>query len=422
MKKLLILLSLCFMLYFPTEAADVSETVNVTVPAELSVVFEADGTESISEFCISNQSVVPVTICNIRVTEYHGWELVPRETQIPANTTQIALCLGEQCLQAGDNPVNIFIPEHTEQQLDIKIIRGAWTTSASEQVAFHMEFEYAVGQKEFRLSFDANGADQSVETVGVCNGDTIALPQPTRAGYDFKGWKDEEGNLYTTSYTMPIGAVTLTAQWAKKTIYAVYSADDNSFIFYHTSQNITAGSTYNGKTVTNVYQNFSDQLYTTSSRPPWKSIASNVKKVIVADTISPTYTSCWFLAFENCTYMDLGKLDMSHVLDISYMLNQVGYEASTLEIHGLSTWNVSAVTNMRAVFNGTGKKVTTFYLDDITGWDVSSVTDMHSFLNNTAPNAPWSVNLSGWNVKSVTEYRRFCPGVESKVIQPKWVN
>ncbi len=38
-----------------------------------------------------------------------------------------------------------------------------------------------------------------------------------KTGYTFAGWKDEKGNVYNSTSTMPIGALTVTAQWTPNT-------------------------------------------------------------------------------------------------------------------------------------------------------------------------------------------------------------
>ncbi len=426
MKRILFLfLFLCSLFFcFPAQAAEPVEKVDVTVTTDVSIVFDADASVSVSQFYVNNRSLVPITMRTVSVTAYNGWGLVPAGSTILADTKQLALGLENYYLQTGSNSLSIMVPEQTKKELLIMVERGAWTTSFAEQTAFHMEFSYDVGQKEFELTFDANGGDSQVAAVSANNEDTVILPKATRKGYDFAGWQDEEGKLYKDIYTMPIGDVTLTATWKLKIAYAVFSADDGSFTFYNTSDTITAGSKYKNKTVTAVFTGFLHKQYTEKSLPPWDSYKLQVKRVIVADEISPTYTACWFLRFRNCNYMELSKLDMSGVIDMSYMINLVASAstATALEIHGLADWNVSNVTNMYAVFNGTGKYATSFYIDDLSRWDVSKVTTMHSFFNGTGRYVAWSMDLSGWDVRNVTDHLTFDAGNEGKIIHPNWVN
>lgn len=76
--------------------------------------------------------------------------------------------------------------------------------------------------KEFTVSFNSNGGDQSYSSVTVSYGSTINLPTPTRTGYNFVGWFDSNssGSQYTSS-TPITSSITLYARWDAKT-YTVY--------------------------------------------------------------------------------------------------------------------------------------------------------------------------------------------------------
>lgn len=75
----------------------------------------------------------------------------------------------------------------------------------------------AVWQRtHYKVTFNANGGDyiNSSGYVLVKMGETCTyLAKTSRTGYDFKGWKDSAGNMYTESIT-PIDDVVLTADWA----------------------------------------------------------------------------------------------------------------------------------------------------------------------------------------------------------------
>lgn len=420
----LLLLIVLFCVGNSSKAAENEETVNVIIPTELSIVFEENGANGVGEFCVKNKSLVPITIDSVHVTECNGWKLVSETKTISVDEKKLAFELEDFYLQAGDNAVNISVLQNTERKLEVAVKRGAWTTSESIQSAFRMEFVYTIGQNTFQLHFDENGGTQKISTRSVCNGQTVILPTPTRSGYDFLGWEDEEGKLYTNSYVMPIGDVTLRAKWGMKVAYAVYSADDNSLSFYNTSKSISVGQKYNGKTVTALYTGFLNQGYTSRAKPPWSvDYDLDIKKIIVEDVISPTTTQGWFLYTRNCTYVDVTNLDMSNVTTTNMMFSLTGNEATTFQLIGMKNWNMSKVTNIDSMFSGTGQKATTFYIDDISGWDVSNVTSMQTVFSATGQTCnTWSLDLRKWNVKKVTNHNRFTGNGTTKIIEPLWVN
>ena len=415
-------LCLAFLSGHTSQAAG-EEKVNVTIPSDLTIVFKEDGTEGIGEFCVRNQSLVPVTLDSVYVTENNGWKLVPEDSEILVNTRKLAFQIGGYPLQAGSNNLHIPISQEAEKVLKVAVKRGAWDKAEEVESAFVMEFTYTIGKANFQLSFDANGGSK-VSSVTVNNGEQVNLPVSVKDGYDLVGWEDADGKLYTDLYTMPIGNTILTARWALKKAYAIYSADDHSLTFYNTSKTIKAGNSYNGKKVTAVYTDFLDKGYAYQSEAPWcVDYGLDIKKIVVADKISPTITQGWFLYLRNCEYIDVTKMDMSRVTNMKQMFSLTGNYATTFKLLGMKNWDVSNVTDMSSVFNGVGRNATTFYIDDISGWDVSKVTTMYSMFVNTGRNVTnWSLDLRGWNVKRVTNHNSFDTNCAAQVIDPIWVN
>ena len=457
-KGMLTVFALVFTMLFVNNsvlAADASENVNVTIPTNISISFDESGNNSISKFDINNQSLVPITIEKIHVTECNDWQLCLKGQEIPVNTKNLVFEIEEQALLAGGNSVNIPIGEQTSETMDIQVERGAWTTSKGKETAFQLEFEYKIGKRPFELKFDSNESSETIATKKVYNGDTIELPTPKRDGYVFKGWEDETGKVYTGQFVMPIRNVTLKAIWKETVAYAIYSATDTSLRFVRTADTIRVGDTYNGRVVTNLYTGFEDAVYASEKQVPWYD--GNyyndriVTKIIFEDVIKPKSTAHWFQYAYDCTELDVRKLDTSQVTSMAHMLSFVGFDSQTITVLGigdwdvsnvtsmewmfgdfgfntptikldLSKWNVSKVTTMKYMFYQMGQWSNTFSLGDLSGWNVSNVTNMYKTFNTTGCRATWSLNLSKWDVRKVTSNTGFRTYNESRIIEPNWVN
>lgn len=223
MKKIIVSLILAVLIIivpgviFSDCAEATSSNVNVTVPATTNVVFNSDGSNTISDFKIANSSLVPIKVTDVTPTALNGWQLVSDASKLTKDTKKLKLTLADKVIVAGTNTLNINITEGSNYTLPIKIDRGAWTTTVKES-AFRLVFNYTLGKKHFNLSFTTNGGS-AVSTQSVYNGDTVTLPSTTKTGYTLTGWADSSGVIYKpgTNYTMPIGDTALTAQWSANT-------------------------------------------------------------------------------------------------------------------------------------------------------------------------------------------------------------
>jgi len=460
MKKvriILVLLALMLVL-FVGKGEDVkaaaSNGVSVIVPTRMDVVFNEDGTTSVSEMYLENDSLVPVTLQNVNIKEFNNWEVVSKNKEILADTKQLALLLDQKELMAGSNPIYCEIAENTRYDFDVAFHRGAWTKSIVSEKALEIDLEYEIGTKEFALTLDGNGGE-GTSVIYAENGSVVSLPVPTREGYDFAGWQDENGNLYTDTFTMPIGEVNLKAIWKELISYAIYITEDQSLRFIRTSESVTPGCVYKGMTVTDVFTGFDTATYYNKEQVPWWDghwyNERVIKKAIVEDVIQPVNIAYWFYYFYEIEYMDIRKLDTSKVTNMSNTFYMFGLKSpenmtilgldtlntsnvtnmektffqaarhTTKFVIDLSKWDVSKVTNMYRMFYDTGYETTTFGLGDLSGWNTSNVTTMYEMFCNTGLSASWYLDCSRWNVSKVTSHPYFNSGVGDKVIEPHWV-
>ncbi len=457
-KMILILLSCCLiggilLFLFLSKTSHAAETSNVAVavPSNLSVVFEADGTTSVSEFTVSNQTLLPLSIKKISVVEKNDWKLCASDSEIPVDSKQMELKIEQVSVGAEENLVDIPIEYNTSKTVDIEVRGGVWTTDHTPEEALQLEFEYEFGTREFALSFDSNGSEDVYEERIVTNGTVAELPTPFRAGYEFTGWADSTGRLYKNQYTMPVGDECLQARWREVSGYVLYLKDDQSLRFIYPTEPICVGDMHEGFTITAIYPIIKGTVYTSASQVPWYDFntyqTTVVKKVIVEDVIQPTSTAFWFYNMRDCERFELDNLDTSQVVNMTNMFAYAAYNSSKLQITGISGFDVRQVTTMQGMFKYMGYNASsvqfniqewkTYKVTDMSymfaymgykslgisigyllNWSVGQVTNMNSMFYMTGYCTNWRLNLRTWKVSSTVSHVDFNSGVSSKVIAP----
>ena len=218
-------------------------------------------------------------------------------------------------------------------------------------------------------------------------------------------------------YSVPDGvSATFGPIEAKKTAFAVYSADDNSLDFYKRANVPSEGATFEGKTATAVYtgientdpmkqQSVSDDVESgiavyageaTIETSPFTSCASNAKSISVKDSgIQPTRVDYWFHRFTSMTSCDLSKLDTSKTTRMDHLF-QYCYKLESVD--GLSGWDTSSATTLGAMFDGCESLVS---IGDLSNWDTSNVTGMSSMFADCSSLTALT-GLSSWDTSNVT--------------------
>ena len=442
---------LLFSLVPQTSHAAETSNVAVTVPTNLSVIFESDGTTSVSEFTVSNQTLLPLFVKKIHVVEKNDWKLCTSDSEIPVDTKQIELKIEKIPIGEEENLVNIPIGYNTSRNLDIQVRRGAWTSRHAPEEAFQLELAYEFGTREFALSFDSNGSGEVYGERMVTNGTIAELPTPFRAGYEFTGWADSTGRLYKNQYTMPVGNECLKASWREVSGFVLYLQDDQTLRFVYLNAPLSVGDLYDGIPVTAIYPILKNSVYTSAAQVPWYDSntykTTAVKKVIVEDVIQPTSTAFWFYNMRDCERFELENLDTSKVVNMTNMFAYAAYNASKLQITGISGFDVRQVTTMQGMFKYMGYNVSsiqfniqewnTYKVTDMSymfaymgynssgislgylaKWTVQSVTNMNSMFYMTGYRANWKLVIGAWEVSSTTSHVNFNYGVSGKVLGP----
>lgn len=100
---------------------------------------------------------------------------------------------------------------------------------------------FACKPKEYTVTFELGGGEMQVQSLTVEKGEAVDLSAytPTRLGYVFTGWTDENGN-----------AVTLTVVNSDVTFTAGWQAAQNTVTYYVNGEEYLATSALTGETVT----------------------------------------------------------------------------------------------------------------------------------------------------------------------------
>ena len=73
--------------------------INITVPANIQVVFEKDGTNTMDDFVVQNQSLVPISITNLTIRTYNEWELVSQNNVIQVDTKKTSIVYSKRSVE-----------------------------------------------------------------------------------------------------------------------------------------------------------------------------------------------------------------------------------------------------------------------------------------------------------------------------------
>ena len=389
-------------------ASTPNQNIDVTIYRDLEVECTTDKLIGYEELFIINNSQVPISITELYVEEHNGWELVPWYTKKPADTKLIELNLDGDEILGGYNDITdyqIDAGSHAEYYPEFE--HAPWNYSAESELAFTFQFTFEIVPTEFTLSLMNEDGSLYKQITALCN-ESVTLPQLTKEGYGFVGWKNQYGIIYTDNYVMPIGDVTLRATFGKIRAYAIYSEDDQSLTFVKTAQPLSNGGSYNGKRITKVYADVEE--LEEGECPEWILDGNGweVETVIVQDEIKPKGVELWFQGLNNCSYLDLGKLNTSEITTTAYMFYRTGCGIGerTFEITGMENWDLSNVVTTEYMFHFLAWESKVIRLGDLSNWDMSNVQIMQGMFMDLG-NEALEVQMEGidnWNVGNVRDF------------------
>ena len=137
---------------------------------------------------------------------------------------------------------------------------------------------------------------------------------------------------------------------------------------------------------------------------------SGISNWNVSNVTNMKYTFYYFASNVKTLNLNITGWNTSNVIDMNHMFYCTGYYSETLNMN-LSQWDVSSVTNMSSMFEEIGYKSKNWYIGTLNNWDVSNVTNMsRMFMFSGHDTKNWNIgNLSNWNVSKVTDMNNlFC--------------
>lgn len=369
----------------PVDAADSATNVDVTVPTAISVLFNEEGTNSVSEFGVENHMYAPITIDKVQVTECNDWKLVSKGKSIPANTKQLAFALEGQCLEAGENPIHIKVSANTDRQLNIGVARGAWSVDGATETALRLEFNYVVNWEETKAYATYCADDSSLNFYRSV--------EPIQKGTTHRG------KVVSEVYS---GFEEATYDWGQAPWYGTRSKIQK-IEFHDPIQPISLSYWF----LEFYHVTYADMTKLDTSR------------VTTMDYMCKSLGN----AADQLEMKGLEGWDVSNVTSMSMTFGYMAYNAEgPVTIGDLSAWDVSNVTNMSRAFSDVGYYTTDFKLCGFENWNTANVTNMSSMFQRTGKYDPdWYLDLTCWNVNNVTLHNEFNLGVEFKITPPNWV-
>lgn len=174
--------------------------------------------------------------------------------------------------------------------------------------------------------------------------------------------------------------------------FAVYSEDDASLTFYKRRALPVEGSVFEGKRATAVYAN----IQNTKSTPPWKGVASKIKRVAVVDEgIAPQTMYAWFFECNNLLSVNLSRLDTSKTTSLGYAFSR----CKSLTDLDLSALDTSSVKSFADVF----QDCSSLRSVNLARWDTSSGKDFSQMFYRCA--SLEEIDISSFKTSASTSFK-----------------
>lgn len=256
---------------------------------------------------------------------------------------------------------------------------------------------------KYNVTFNSNGGS-AVKAQAVKAGAKATKPaNPTRAGYTFKGWCTDASLTKTYNFNAAVASnITLYAKWEKVQAYAILYSDGLLSLQAGDKLDSSHGAPL-GRWKWNGNEAW--------GWAPWHNLRGAVERVVVKDYLClNTYAA--FTWLDNCTSMDLARLDVSHTTSLSSMFDG----CSSLTSLDLSKWDVSNVKSFDNMFNDCVSLTSL----KIGNWNVSNAVSFDQMFTDCVSLS--SVDIANWNVSNAQSFSGMFSGCSSlaSFSAPKW--
>jgi len=176
---------------------------------------------------------------------------------------------------------------------------------------------------------------------------------------------------------------------------AIWTEGNKTLTFYY-GPLFSAGDSFRGETVTNVWSGWGITHSSFLRVPAWNSTVNNTAKNVVFDTsfseVRPQSLYGWFYGFSDLEVCDFTNLNTSNVTTMGYMFDRCSI--TSLDLSGFDTSNVK---NMIGMF---------YYCTNLTdlnvsGFDTSNVASMKNMFQDCE--SLTSLDLSGFDTTNVED-------------------
>lgn len=211
--------------------------------------------------------------------------------------------------------------------------------------------------------------------------DNITLKNPTKEGFVFKGWINDDTAEMLETIVIPKGSIgdkAYTAKWEKIGVYATLV--DGTLTFYNTPQK-------------DGHENIEEKQYTSDELPEWNANKDDITTVNFENTISPTSLDFWFYDCKKLkTITNISNLDTSKVTGMSNTFKG----CSSLETLNLSSFNTEKLEYMNNMFDGCSK-LTELDLSSFNTQNVDKTVSTNIF-NGTTSLEKIYINVEIWSL------------------------
>ena len=269
---------------------------------------------------------------------------------------------------------------------------GTATRAMAAKVFVVLSGSPSAAKASYTVTFDSNGGS-AVKAQAVKVGAKASKPaDPAKAGHAFKGWYSDKALTKAYDFNSAVRSnLTLYAKWeAKSQAYAILYEDGLLSLQTGPDTDPSHGEVL-GK-----------WAWDGSSRP-WYDKRARVRSVVARDRVVVSNGDGMFSDLANCRSMDLSKLDVSSVTDLSYMFDG----CSGLRSLDVSGWDVFNASDLRSMFEGCSSLATL----DLSGWDTSSVRYLDQMLYGCS--SLRSLDVSGWDVSNASDLSSMFYGCSS---------